>query len=227
MVRNETLPTLDVLQDEVRAMVVLQRQQMAVADARAQLDIAAARNLIMGLGASAIMLGLGFTWWITGSITRPIGEAVQVAQAVASGDLTGAIDLGSKDETGLLMHALSDMKDSVARTVGRVREAAESAVTSTCQISPGNTDLSQRTEQQAASLEESAAIMEELTATAKQNAEHAREAGQLAGTAAAIATRGGDVMGEVVRSMHGITGRSRQIEDIIRVIDEIAFQAGA
>ncbi len=224
LVRRETLPALDVLQDDVKAMVVLQRQQMEAAGAQARLDIDSARSLIMGLGATAVMIGLGFAWWITRSITRPLGEAVQVAQAIASGDLNGAIDPGSKDETGLLMRALSEMSASLARTVGRVREAAESVVTSTCQISAGNTDLSQRTEQQAASLEETAAIMEELTASAKQNAGHARVAGRLAGNAAAIATRGGDVMGEVVRTMHGISGRSTQIEDIIRAIDEIAFQ---
>ncbi|GAB3630280.1 hypothetical protein GCM10027419_51370 [Pandoraea terrae] len=224
LVRKETLPALDILQDHIREMVVLQRQQTAIVTAQAGGAIDSARNLMLGLGVSAILIGIGFAWWIARSITRPLGGAVQMAQAVAAGDLTGLIDVTSKDEIGLLMRALNEMQDSLVRTVGRVQEVTGTVVTATQQISAGNTDLSARTEQQAASLEETASSMEELTATVKQNADNARQASQLAVNASEIAARGGEVVGRVVGTMQGISTSSNKIVDIISVIDGIAFQ---
>jgi methyl-accepting chemotaxis protein len=95
---------------------------------------------------------------------------------------------------------------------------------SSAQIAQGNLDLSQRTEEQASTLEETASSMEELTATVNQNAEHAREANQLTADASGVAARGGTVVGNVVRTMTGISESSRRIADIIGVIDGIAFQ---
>jgi methyl-accepting chemotaxis protein len=97
-------------------------------------------------------------------------------------------------------------------------------MTAAREISTGNTDLSQRTEEQAASLEETAASMEELTNTVRQNAENAQQANKLASSASEVAVKGGSVVAEVVQTMDGITQASRKIADIIGVIDEIAFQ---
>ncbi|MCU1073541.1 hypothetical protein JAK55_20455, partial [Stenotrophomonas maltophilia] len=91
-------------------------------------------------------------------------------------------------------------------------------------IASGNSDLSRRTEQQAANLEETAASMEELTSTVRQNAEHARQANQLAIGAHGVASQGGDVVGQVVTTMSAIEASSKKIAEIISVIDGIAFQ---
>ena len=175
----------------------------------------------------ALLLGGGgfvFSFWIARGITRPLREAVNVAQRVAGGDLSSRIEVHSRDETGELLTALKDMNESLVRIVGEVRAGAEAIENGTGEIASGNADLSQRTEEQASSLEETASSMEELTSTVKQNAENARQANQLAIGASDVAVRGGEVVSQVVGTMSSINESSRKIVDIIGVIDGIAFQ---
>jgi Methyl-accepting chemotaxis protein len=128
-------------------------------------------------------------FFMTQSITRPIGAAVTIARAVANGDLTSEIIVDRTDETGQLLGALHSMNERVSDVVRHVHQTAESVATASAQISAGNDDLSRRTEQQAASLEETAASMEQLTATVKHTAENAMQASALA-NAASEATGG-------------------------------------
>ncbi len=183
-----------------------------------------ARNIMFLLAGAALLLGGLIAWWLTRCITRPLSEAVEVAQKVAAGDLTSVIEAKTKDETGLLLQALKDMNDSLKKIVGEVRSGSEAIGSGTKQIASGNADLSQRTEEQASSLEETASSMEELTSTVKQNAENAKQANQLALGASAVAVKGGQVVSEVVTTMSSINESSKKIVDIIGVIDGIAFQ---
>ena len=183
-----------------------------------------ARNMVVGLAVAALILGMGIAWFITRSITRPLNEAVDVAQKVAAGDLTSTIEVKSKDETGQLLQALKDMNESLSNIVGDVRGSTDSITTAAKEIAAGNSDLSQRTEEQASSLEETASSMEELTSTVKQNAENAKQANQLAASASDVAVKGGQVVGEVVQTMASISDSSKKIVDIISVIEGIAFQ---
>ncbi|MBP1203934.1 methyl-accepting chemotaxis protein [Duganella sp. 1411] len=182
------------------------------------------RTLLILLGVAAIVMGIFAAWWITHTITKPINEAVKVAETVSSGDLTSDIQVHSTDETGQLMNALKIMNSNLVSIVGQVRNGTDLMATASTEIAAGNQDLSSRTEQQASSLEETASSMEELTSTVKFNAENAREANALAISAAEIASRGGAVVGEVVNTMGSINDSSRKIVDIISVIDGIAFQ---
>ena len=177
------------------------------------------------LGVLAVMLGIGFAWWITRSITRPDPRRRE------SGRNRGRRRpeqqhrwWQSRDETGQLMRALKTMNDSLVAIVGQVRSGTDTIATASAEIAAGNQDLSARTEQQASSLEETASSMEELTSTVKQNADNARQANKLAGDAAGIASRGGAVVAEVVATMGDINTSSKKIVDIISVIDGIAFQ---
>ncbi|CAM2902042.1 methyl-accepting chemotaxis protein [Janthinobacterium lividum] len=182
------------------------------------------RIFLITMGVLAVLMGIGFAWWITRSITGPIRAAVKVAETVAAGDLTSTITAQGRDETGQLMHALKTMNDSLVGIVGQVRSGTDTIATASAEIAAGNQDLSSRTEQQASSLEETASSMEELTSTVKQNADNARQANKLAGDAAGIASRGGAVVAEVVATMGEINTSSKKIVDIISVIDGIAFQ---
>ncbi|HYE39065.1 MAG TPA: methyl-accepting chemotaxis protein, partial [Ramlibacter sp.] len=110
------------------------------------------------------------------------------------------------------------------RIVRQVMGGAGAVAATAAQLRAGHQDLSQRTETQASTLQQTASSMEELTATVAQNAGHAREASQLAAGAADVARKGGDVVGEVVRAMGGLSQSARRIEEISGVIDAIAFQ---
>ena len=114
--------------------------------------------------------------------------------------------------------------ETIVKPILAVKEAAEGINSAANEISTGNTDLSNRTEQQASSLEETAASMEELASTVKNNAENAKQANQLAVAASSVAAKGGEVVGQVVSTMSAINSSAKKIEDIISVIDGIAFQ---
>ncbi|WP_139144733.1 HAMP domain-containing protein, partial [Janthinobacterium sp. HH100] len=134
------------------------------------------RIFLITMGVLAVLMGIGFAWWITRSITGPIRDAVKVAETVAAGDLSSTITAQGRDETAQLMHALKTMNDSLVGIVGQVRSGTDTIATASAEIAAGNQDLSSRTEQQASSLEETASSMEELTSTVKQNADNARQA---------------------------------------------------
>lgn len=149
---------------------------------------------------------------------------MQVAETVSSRDLTAVIEVHGTDETGTLLRALKQMNQSLIDVVLDVRLGADSIAAASSQISAGNVDLSSRTEEQASSLAETAATMEELTQTVRQNAENAEHANGLADDAARVAIKSGSVVAEVVNTMGKISQSSRQVAEIINVIDTIAFQ---
>jgi methyl-accepting chemotaxis protein len=196
--------------------------EQAVLAANAAYD--QALKAMLALGIMAAFIGVLSGWWTTRSITRPLDEAVRVAQRVANGDLTSSIEATAKDETGLLLNALKDMNGALVKIVSNVRSGTEAMSSASRQIATGNAELSHRTEEQASSLEETASSMEELTGTVKQNADNSQQASDLAATASSVASRGGQVVGEVVDTMMSINESSKKIVDIIAVIDGIAFQ---
>jgi methyl-accepting chemotaxis protein len=112
----------------------------------------------------------------------------------------------------------------MAAVVAQVKNMAGQVHAGAEEISRGNINLSQRTEEQASSLEETASSMEEMTSTVKQTADNAGQANQLAQAARQQAEKGGAVVGSAVAAMNGINEASKKIADIIGVIDEIAFQ---
>jgi methyl-accepting chemotaxis protein len=201
-------------------------QSKGATEAGAQAE-AAVRNLVTTIIVAVLLAALvavGMAVWIIRSITRPINEAVELARAVAAGDLTRRVEVRSTDETGVLMQALAEMQNGLVQVVSRVRSGSEGVSSASVQIAQGNQDLSSRTENQASALEETAASMEELSSTVRQNADNAAQANQLAQTASTVAIQGGQVVSQVVDTMKGIETSSKKIADIISVIDGIAFQ---
>ena len=174
--------------------------------------------------AFGLLMAAVVGWMLVRAIVRPIERAVQIAGAVAAGDLTQKIEVDSRDETGRLLQALKDMNAALADIVSRVRGGTDTIATASGEIAAGNLDLSSRTEQQAGSLEETASSMEELTSTVRQNADNARQANALAASAQQVAGKGGEVVEQVVRTMGAINSSATRIVDIIAVIDGIAFQ---
>lgn len=183
-----------------------------------------ARLMFIILALVTLVLGVLISITITRSIVGPLHNAIRVAQAIAANDLTVKIDVRGQDETGMLLRALRQMTGNLQNVVGDVRLTAQEITAASQQLLAGNEDLSQRTQEQAGSLTQTAAAMEQLTATVRQNADNAQQANTLAMTAADVATRGGDIVANVVTTMNSINESSQKVEDIIGVIDSIAFQ---
>jgi len=222
--KEKLVPTLDAYDASIRAMVTHQKDRIDQSATAIEALYSSGRNEVIVLAALALAVGSVLAWLLTRSITRPIDEAMLIAETVASGDLSQDFETERGGDFGRLLRGLGEMEDTLTDVVGRIRTASDSIVVASKQIAAGNQDLSSRTEEQASSLEQTAASMEELTSTVKQNADNARQANQLAVSASEVAVKGGKVVNEVVDTMASINASSRKIVDIIGVIDGIAFQ---
>jgi methyl-accepting chemotaxis protein len=177
--------------------------------------------------AVAAAAGASAAWMISRKLLGQLGgqpdDAVRIAGAIAAGDLSVAIDTRPGDRSSLLF-AMANMRDSLVDIVSQVRAGTLTIANASAEITAGNQDLAERSERQAGTLEETTSSMEELTGTVRQNAENARQANELAESASSVAQRGGAVVAQVVQTMSSINTSSRQIAEIIGVIDGIAFQ---
>ena len=160
----------------------------------------------------------------TRSIVRPLSEASQATQEFARGNLANPLVAQGKDEIASVVASMEAMRRSLSNLVAGVRQGSESVSTASAEIAQGNQNLSMRTEQQASALQQTAASMEQLGSTVKQNADNAVNANRLAHSASTVAQQGGEVVAMVVATMKDINDSSRKINDIISVIDGIAFQ---
>jgi methyl-accepting chemotaxis protein len=209
-----------------------QSQDQAVNDFRALLADGTRnveRSLMISLGLGLVMilaLGAG-SWVLIGSVYRSLGGdpevAVATVRSIAAGDFTTAVNLRSGDDTSLL-HGIETLRQRLGTLIKDVRRTSRAVDAAAADISSGIENLTGRTSNQAASLQETAQSMEEMTVTVKRNADNAHTANQLATEARDQAERGGNVAGRAVVAMTEINASSRRIADIIGVIDEIAFQ---
>ena len=212
------------LAESAGRLLTLQREAGEQARQQAQAGFDLARIWVLGTLAVVVAIAALVGWAITRAVTGPVAQAVHVARNVAAGHLETPVTSRRRDEMGQLINAQEDMRRKLAELVGEVRGNAQGVALAAGEIAQGNADLSARTESQASALEETAASMEQLGATVRQNADSARQANQMAASASGIAARGGEVVAQVVDTMKGINDSSRQIADIIGVIDGIAFQ---
>ena len=174
-----------------------------------------------------VLVSVGFLVGIVRVIMQRFGADPSVVRdvvdAIKNGDLTVNIPVRPRD-TSSVMHALQGMRVQLQNIVADVRSGSTRVATAASEIAQGNQDLSDRTETQAGALQLTTSSMDELGAKVRQNADSARQANQLAQSAATVAIQGRGVVGEVVETMRGINDSSRKIAEIIGVIDGIAFQ---
>ncbi len=182
------------------------------------------RAIMIAAMLIAILLAIMVGSMIMRAIVNPLGEAIRIADHIATGDLTDRIDPHRNDEVGSLLDAMQRMSDLLRRLVHEVTESSLTVASEARQIAAGNVSLSQRTEEQASSLEQTASAMEQMTSTVRQSAENAGHANHLAGEARQSAEKGGMVVTSAIAAMNEINQSSKQVADIISVIDDIAFQ---
>jgi methyl-accepting chemotaxis protein len=218
------VPAAAAYMDRMQDFLDFQRKAIDQIARAIDADAAQAKRRIAVLGVLALLAGAVFAGWLTRSITRPVAQAAALASVVAQGDLSQTIQVEGRDELARLMEALVRMTHSLSQVVGQVQQAADSIQVASDEVATGNLDLSQRTEQTAANLQQAASAMDALTGTVGQSAASARHAHQLASSAAEVAGRGGALVSQVVTTMQDIHASSQKIADIIGVIDGIAFQ---
>ncbi len=219
---NETMlsvavPKLDAL---IRAIDALAAHQRAMSSASAQAAISGAesvRRWMLGLGLAAALVACAAALVLTRGITRPMAQAVGVAQRVAAGDLTVEVGPASRDETGQMLAALGDMVARLTSTIADVRSAADNLSTASEQVSSTSQSLSQGASEQAASVEETSATLEQSSASIKQNAANARLTASMAQAAAVQARQSGEAVERTIADM-------KSIADRISIIDDIAYQ---
>lgn len=197
----------------IRKMVDFQQELMQQNSATAKDDAVKAITITLAVALAVVVLAITLTWMITRSVLGELGgelaDARDAAQRIAQADLAQSVAVREGDSHSL-MSALQAMQIALANTVSHVRQSSDSVATASAQIAQGNQDLSSRTEQQASALEETAATMEQLNSTVRNNADNAKQADQLAQAAAGIASRGGDVVGQVVSTMQVSTTRAER-----------------
>ena len=210
--------------DGIDTLVKLQFEEGKKAAAAADARYSMIRATVIASILAGLLFAMVFAAALVRGISRSLGYAIDVAQTIAQGNLTHAVTVQGQDEAAQVLHALGAMQQQLTGIVTEIRAGGESLASASEQIFSGNHDLASRTEQQASALEQTAAAMEQLNATVHQNADNARQAQQLSASASAVAVKGGEVMGQVVSTMHEIHTSSGKIADIIGVIDSIAFQ---
>lgn len=198
---------------------ILEEAEKGFADRRHQNVTRAA--IVFALLVLFIAIG---SYYLIRNIREPLQQAIGFSQQFASGDLTAKLQTTRADEFGAMTRALMDMRGQIARVVSDVRRGTDNITEASQEIATGNNDLSARTEQTASNLQQTAASMEEMAGAIKQSAESARIANQLATTATTNAGQGGQIVDQVISTMDEINQASRKINDIIGVIDGIAFQ---
>ena len=161
---------------------------------------------------------------LTDTIDRVFKDIQHVIASMASGDLSDKITSDYLGTYASIKDNINATQDKLADVFGQVNQAADFINDSSREIASGNNNLSQRAEEQAASLEETASSMEELTGTVKNNSDNAQQANKVANVARQLAEKGGEVVNQAVMAMDEINTSSNKIAEIIGVIDEIAFQ---
>lgn len=183
------------------------------------------RNEMLALGAAAFVIALLTGLFLTRSIVRPINEAVNVANALAKGDLTITVESHSKDETGQMMAAISQMVEKLKNVVSEVMSASDNVASGSQELSSTAQQLSQGATEQAASAEEISSSMEEMSSSIKQNSDNASQTEKIAIKSAADAREGGNAVSETVSAMKEIATKISIIEEIARQTNLLALNA--
>ena len=221
---DEVQPLANALQKDIDALINFLKKSTVKRYEEAKTAESQATTYMLAISTLALICGIALSFFITKSITTPLKAVGAVIEVVAQGDLTQRVEIDSKDELGDLGRILNSTNEGLREMVLQIQESALAISTASGEISMGNTDLSRRTEEQAASLEETASSMEQITSNVNQTADNAKSANLESNKARQVAQDGGTAVTQVIAAMEAINQSSAKINEIIGVVDEIAFQ---
>ena len=221
---TQFLPASQALLAALGELTQAQRQSIDAAAIQVANWSWTARLSLLAFGALSLVLGTLLALWLVRSITRPITLASDTANRVAGLDLRHDIQGHDRDETGQMLHALAVMQTALRHLAQQVRASVYSLHTASTDMASGNAHLSDRTEEAAASLQETAAALEHVKRALNTSAQTARHTEARAAEAATLAHQGQEVVTQVVQTMHEISHSAHKIADITGMIDSLAFQ---
>ena len=158
------------------------------------------------------------------SVTQDLRQLIHAAKQMVAGDLRLSLSPSSRDELGQLVISIGQLSRTVSAMVANVRSNAAFVSHAGKSLAKGNRELSDRTEQQAANLEQTAASVEELSSTVHENANTASLANGQAGNVRDVADKGAATMVQAVESVEAIQASAKRMDEIVGVIDGLAFQ---
>lgn len=170
-----------------------------------------------------LLIGLFFVAFYR-TTQRALKSSTDIANEIAQGNLLVNIPKDSKDDFNVLFTAFDRMQQNLSEIVGDINEVGATVNSSAREIASGNSNLSERTQEQASALVETAASLNNLTDTVRKNADSARDATTLANKSSNIAQEGRNSVGKVLITMNEINDSAQRIQEITAVIDSIAFQ---
>lgn len=198
----------------------VQRSMKDSADAYAR-----GRRLALIVFVLTLLLATGGAIAVTKTITGPIQQAAEHAEAIAAGDLSRTIKVSDQSETGKLLQAMAEMSAKLSSIICDVREGSSAVASAASQVSASSQSLSQGTSEQAASVEETSASLEQMNASITQNAENSRKVEQVAEKGAHAAEESGEAVQETMVAMKQIAAKISVIEDIAYQTNLLALNA--
>ncbi|MBT2341618.1 MULTISPECIES: methyl-accepting chemotaxis protein [Pseudomonas] len=217
LLKGESKRRFELMTADLQKLVELNDAGASDASARGTALFEKSRLSIIAVLAAALLVGLGLALFISRIISRPLKQAAAVAAQLAEGNLNAKIEVGSKDETGMVLSAMQNIVGKLSHIIGEVRNAADNLASASEEVSATAQSMSQATSEQAASVEETSASIEQMSASINQNTENAKVTDGMASKAAKEATEGGDSVQQTVVAMKKIAQR-------ISIIDDIAYQ---
>lgn len=181
-------------------------------------------TIFFSLTVLSIVVGTLFAYFVSKNLLNSIGKSLKLAEEIKNGNLTYSIEANSKDELGQLVRTMNEMSSGLREMLLEIKDNGVQVDTVSNEIAQGNSDLSARTESQASALEEAAASLEEFTGTLGTTSDHAMNAEEMTQELSVNANKSGEMMKDVVKVMDGIQASSKQIVEIVALIDAIAFQ---
>ncbi|WP_439816762.1 HAMP domain-containing methyl-accepting chemotaxis protein [Zavarzinia sp. CC-PAN008] len=213
------------MDQQVARLLQLSADDMQAGQDRAAENYAQARTVLLGVLLASLVVGICAALWLAIAISRGLGRAVTLANAVANGDLNQQIEVKSDDEIRDLVNALNEMTHRLRNIVGEVSRAAENVSSGSQELSSSSEELSQGATEQAASTEEASASMEQMAANIKQNAENASQTEKIAHRSAQDAQASGEAVNRAVDAMRTIAEKITIVQEIARQTDLLALNA--
>lgn len=222
---GEVIPALTVYRASWVKFIDLQSEAVQHSIQQTSEAYSKGRRIAIAVFVLTLLLAGGGAIVVTRSVTRPIEQAAEHAEAIAAGDLSRKIEVTDRSETGKLLQAMHEMSSKLAAIISNVREGSAAVASAAAQVSASSTSLSQGTSEQAASVEETSASLEEMNASITQNAENSRKVEQVAEKGAHAAEDSGEAVQETVVAMKQIAAKISVIEDIAYQTNLLALNA--